>query len=152
MSEMSDYLEGSLITHIFRTSSWSKPSALAMCLLTTNADDDDTGVFSTSTGVEVTNANNYARASHATTPPTNPADGNWTAASAGNGQTSNVGAIAFNQCTTATWGTVVGLGITDNATYDSGNLLFFTPLDTSRAIDVGDTAEFAAGAITVTFA
>jgi len=145
MAEMSDYLESNLVTHIFRTSSWSKPSVLAICLLTTAADDDDTGQFSTGTGVEVTNANAYSRQAR------NPLDANWAAATGGNGQTSNVAAITYSQAT-GSWGTVSAMAITDNSTYDSGNLLFHSTVTTSRTIDNGDTAEFAASAITVTFA
>jgi hypothetical protein len=114
-------------------------------LLTTNADDDDTGQFSTGTGVEVTNANAYARKAH------NPLDANWAAATGGGGATSNSSAITFTQAT-GSWGTVAAMAITDNSTYDSGNMLFFSTVGTSRAIDNGDTAEFAASAITVTFA
>lgn len=145
MAEMSDYLEDNLVEHIFRTTSWSKPSSLAIALLTTAADDDDTAVFSTSTGVEVTNAGAYARVVRA------PLDANWAAAAAGNGQTNNIAAITFPQAT-ASWGTVVAIGITDNGTFDTGNLLFHSTVGTSRTIDSGDTAELAAAALTVTFA
>ena len=140
---MSDYLETSLVTHIFRTSSWSKPSVLAIALLTTVADDDDTGQFSTSTGVEVVSAGAYARTAN------NPADANWDAASGG--ATANTSAITFPTAT-GSWGTIQGLAIVDNATFDTGNMLFHSSIGTPRAIGVGDTAEIAAGAITVTFA
>lgn len=116
-----------------------------MCLLTTNAVDGDTGQFSVGTGVEVTNANAYTRQAR------NPLDANWTAATGGNGQTSNVAAITYSQAT-GSWGTVAAMAITDSTTYDAGNMLFYTTVGTSRTIDSGDTAEFAASAITVTFA
>ena len=145
MSEMSDYLEDNLVEHIFRTNSWSKPSVLALCLLTTNAIDADSGTFSTGTGVEVTNANAYAREER------NPLDANWDIATGGGGQTANTAAITFTQAT-GSWGTVAATAITDNSTYDAGNLLFYSTVTTPRAIDNGDTAEYAAGAITVTFA
>lgn len=142
MAEMSDYLEDSLVTHIFRTSSWSKPTVLALALLTTAADDDDTGTFSTSTGVEVPNANAYTRIAR------NPADANWAASV--DGMTENVAAITFVQAT-GSWGTVVALAIVDDATFDSGNMLFHSTVGTSRTIDNGDTAELAATALTITF-
>lgn len=144
MSEMSNYLEDEIVKHIFRTGSFTKPTVLAITLMTTNAVDADTGTFST--GVEVTNANAYARQAR------NPLDANWTATAGGDGQTDNAAAITFPTCTTATWGTVVGMTICDSTTHNAGNMLFYSPLDTSRTIDVGDTAEFAVGAITVTFA
>lgn len=145
MSEMSDYLEDSLIDHIFRTSSWSKPSVLGFALLTTQAVDSDSGVFSTGTGVEVTNAGAYVRQAR------NPSDANWDAATGGNGQTANAAAITFPEAT-ASWGTVVAMAIVDSVTFDAGNMLFHSTVGTSRTIDGGDTAEYAAGAITVTLA
>ena len=146
MSEMSNYLEQNLLAHIFRTSSWSKPSTLAIALLTTNAADGDTGQFSTGTGVEVTNANAYARVAR------NPLDANWSAeTTSGAGNTQNVAAITFTQAT-GSWGTVAAMAMVTSTTYDSGNMLFYSTVDTSRAIDNGDTAEFAATSITVTLA
>ena len=146
MSEMANYLEQNLLMHIFRTSSWSKPSTLAIALLTVNADDDDTGQFSTGTGTECGNSNGYSRQSR------NPLDANWSAeTTTGAGNTQNVAAITFTQAT-GSWGTVAAMAMVDSSTYDSGNLLFYSTVDTSRAIDNGDTAEFAATSITVTLA
>lgn len=145
MAEMSDYLEGQLISHIFRTASFTKPTVLAMALLTTNAIDADSGTFSTGTGVEVPSANAYARVAR------NPLDANWAAPAAGDGVTSNVAAITFAQAT-GSWGTVAAMAIIDNSTFDAGNMLFYSTVGTGRTIDSGDTAEFAIGAITVTFA
>ena len=145
MSEMSNYLEDELIKHIFRTGSFTKPSTLAIALLTTAAVDGDTGAFTAGTGVEVTNANAYARESR------NPLDANWTATAGGDGQTDNAAAITFTQAT-GSWGTVAAMAIVDSATHNAGNMLFHSTVDTSRTIDNGDTAEFAAGSITVTLA
>jgi hypothetical protein len=145
MSEMSDYLEDELIKHLFRTGSFTKPTVLAFALLTTAADDDDTGVFTASTGVEVTAAGAYARIDRP------PLDANWSATAAGDGQTDNVAAITYTQAT-ASWGTVTAMAITDSATHNAGNMLFHSTVTTGRAIDSGDTAEFAAGQITVTLA
>jgi len=144
MTGMSDYLEDALVGHLFRTTDYTSPSVMAVALLTAVANDDDTGTFSASTGTEVANAGAYARQDRP------PLDANWAATSSGNGQTSNVAAITFPTAT-ASWGTVVGIGLCDSDTYDAGNLLFHAPLDTPKLIDNGDTAEFAAGAITITF-
>ena len=149
MSEMSDYMEGQLIAHLFRTSTFTKPTTIAIALLTTNAVDSDTGVFTGGTGVEVTNAGAYARLSGATL--TNPLDANWTAPSAGDGQTDNAKTLTFTQAT-GNWGTVAAMALVDNATYNTGNMWFYTAVDTPKAISTGDTAEFAIGAITVTLA
>lgn len=145
MSEMSDYLEDELVKHIFRTGSFTKPTVLAFCLLTTNADDDDTGIFTASTGVEVTNANAYSRQDRP------PLDANWTATAGGDGQTDNAAAITYSQAT-GSWGSVTGMAITSSATHNVGNMYFHSPLTTSRTIDNGDTAEYAIGAVTVTLA
>ena len=142
---MSNYLEEQLVLHIFRTGSYSAPGVLAIALLTTGAADGDTGIFSTGTGVEVTDANAYAREAR------NPLDANWDAVTGGNGQTANTAAITFTQAT-GSWGTVSDMAIVDNTSHDAGNMLFYSAVDTGRTIDNGDTAEFAAGAITVTFA
>jgi hypothetical protein len=142
---MSDYLEDELIKHIFRTGSFTKPTVLAFALLTTGADDDDTGTFTASTGVEVTNANAYARVDRP------PLDANWTATAGGDGQTDNAAAITYTQAT-GSWGTVTDMAICSSATHNTGNMYFYSSLTSSRAIDNGDTAEFAAGAVTVTLA
>jgi len=145
MSEMSDYLEGQLIAHLFRTATFTKPTTIAIALLTTNAVDADTGQFTTGTGVEVTNANAYARQT------LNAGDANWTAPAGGDGQTDNASAVTFPQAT-GSWGTIVATAIVDNGTYDTGDLWFYSTVDASKTIDNGDTAEFAIGAITVTLA
>jgi len=145
MSEMSDFLEDELVKHLFRTGSFTKPTVMAIALLTTAADDDDSGVFSGATGVEVTNANAYARQDEP------PLDANWTATAGGDGQTDNVSAITFPQAT-GSWGTVVAMAFVSSATFDTGSMYFHSTVTTSRTIDNGDTAEFAIGAITITFA
>lgn len=141
----SDFLEGEIVKHIFRTGSFTKPTVLANALLTTAAVDGDTGQFSTGTGVEVTNANAYARVDRP------PLDANWAAPSAGNGVTSNVAAITFTTAT-GSWGTIVAGAITDSATHDAGNLLFHGTLAASKVVGNGDTFEYAAGAVTCTVA
>jgi hypothetical protein len=145
MASASDYLEGQLIAHIFRTATFTKPTVLAHALLTTLADDDDTGEFSTSTGVEVTNAGSYARVDHP------PLDANWAAPDAGDGVTSNVGDIEWATAT-GNWGTIVGVGITSSATYDVGNLLFHGALTVNKTVTTDDVFRFPEGNLTVTIA
>jgi len=146
MSEMSDFLEDELIKHLFRTGSFTKPTVMAVALLTTAADDANTGIFTAATpGVEVTNAGAYARVDRA------PLDANWTATSGGDGQTDNAAAITFTQAT-ANWGTVAAMAFVSSITHNAGDVYFHSAVDTSRAIDNGDTAEFAIAAITITLA
>jgi hypothetical protein len=141
MSAMSNYLEGEIIKHIFRTGSFTKPTTLGIALVTTAVVDSDTG----STIAEVTNANAYARQT------LNPLDANWSAPSGGNGATDNVTAITFPQAT-GNWGTVVGVAILDSATHGAGNVLLYGTLAVSKSINSGDTFSFAIGDLDITFA
>jgi hypothetical protein len=135
MSAMSDYLEGELIKHIFRTGSFTKPTVLAVGLFTA-APSDSGG------GTEVTGGS-YARAA------VNPLDANWAAPAAGNGVTSNVSTITF-ATPSASWGNVTHFGIFDAAS--AGNLLFWGSLTVAKTINSGDTVTFPAASLTVTFA
>ena len=146
MAEMSDLVEDQLVLHFFRTGNATAITVMAVALLTTAADDDDTAVFTTQTGVEVSNAGTaYARVDRP------PLDANWTATAGGDGQTDNAAAITF-AVATASFGTVTAIALCSSATYDTGSMYFHTAVDTSKAIGTDDTAEFAIGAITVTFA
>lgn len=136
MSAMTNYLEGELIKHIFRTGSFTKPTALYIALFT--AAPNDAGG-----GTEVTGGS-YARAQ------LNPADANWAAPAAGNGVTSNAAAITF-PAPTANWGSVTHFAVMDAST--AGNMLFHGALSASKTVNNGDPApEFAIGDLTVTFA
>lgn len=135
MAKMSDYLEGELRKHIFRTGSFTKPTALYISLHT--ADPTDAG-----TGAEVSGGG-YARVQR------DPADANWSGASATDGLTDNVAAITF-PAPTANWGVVTHFAIWDAAT--AGNMLIHGQLTTSKTINNGDPApSFAAGALDITF-
>lgn len=136
MSQATDYLEGQLIAHMFRTATFTKPTVIAIGLFT--AAPGEAGG-----GTEVTGGS-YGRIS------VNPLDANWAAPVGGNGVTSNVAAITF-AAPNATWGTVTHDGIFDATT--AGNLLIYSTLTASRIISSGDAApSFAIGAKTVTIA
>jgi|SRR5262245_15401652 len=136
MANASDYLEGQLRAHIFRTASFTKPTALYVALYT--AAPSDAGG-----GTEVTGGS-YARQN------VPPLDANWTAASSTDGITTNAADITF-PVPSATWGTVSHFGIHDAVT--SGNLLVWGALSSSRTINNGDPApKFLAGALSITVA
>jgi hypothetical protein len=141
MASASDYLEGELLNHIFRTSSFTKPTTLAIALCTAATSDSDDG----STITEVSNANGYARQT------LNPLDANWTDASGGDGQTDNASAITFGPASGGNWGTITHVAIIDNSTYGSGNLLIHGALDSSVTINDGDSFSFAIGNLVITF-
>lgn len=133
MANASDYLETQIITHIFRTSSFTKPTGLWIALFT--AAPNDAGG-----GTEVSGGG-YARVARA------PLDANWAAPSGGNGQTSNVAAIDFGTAS-ANWGTITHFGIFDAST--AGNLLVWGALTASRTVNSGDAFQIPAGQLTVT--
>lgn len=136
MSAMSDYLEGQIRAHIFRTATFAKPTVIAIALFT--AAPGEAGG-----GTEVSGGS-YARVS------LNPLDANWSAPDTTGGQTANLSAITF-PTPTANWGTITHFGIFDAAA--AGNLLFYGPLSTPRVVANGDPAPlFAIGALSVTFA
>jgi hypothetical protein len=126
MAEMSNYLENALINATLRNTSYTSPSTVYVGLFTT--DPTDAG-----TGTEVTGGS-YARKS-------------VTFGAPSNGVTTNSGAVEFDQAT-ASWGTITHIGILDALT--SGNLLYHTALDVSKAIDTGDIFKIAVGSLSVT--
>lgn len=134
MSQMSDYLEGQIRAHIFRTATFAKPTGLTIHLYT--AAPGETGG-----GTEVTGGS-YAAQS------LNPLDANWTAASGTDGLTDNASAITY-PAPTANWGVVTHVAIKDQ----SANFLLYGALTTSKTVNNGDAApNFPIGALDVTFA
>lgn len=101
-------------------------------LFTTTPADDGTG------GVEATGGS-YARQAFAKN------GTNWGSSVAGAPSTiQNLVVLTFPQAT-ANWGTIASWGYFTAVT--AGILLFFAVLDTAKAVNSGDTAEFAAGGL-----
>lgn len=139
---LSDYLEGQIRAHQFRTATWAKPTVVAVSLHTA----DPTDVTATAAANELANSGSYARVALA------PLDANWTAASATSGLTDNASAITF-PAPTGNWGVCTHFALWDSATYGAGNLLCSAALTTPKTINSGDAApSFAIGALSVTFA
>ena len=135
MAKMSDYLEVELRKHIFRTGSFTKPSALYVALHTADPQDD-------ASGAEVSGGS-YARVQR------DPLDANWTAASATNGLTDNAAAITFPG-PTANWGVVTHFSIWDASS--GGNMLIHGALTIPKTVNNGDPApSFGAGDLDITF-
>jgi hypothetical protein len=126
MAEFSNYLENALINATLRNTSYTSPSAVYISLHT--ADPTDAG-----TGTEVSGGS-YARQSATFGAPSN-------------GVSTTTADITFPQAS-GTWGTIGWIGIWDAST--SGNMLYHTALDVSKAIDTGDIFKIAAGSLTVT--
>jgi hypothetical protein len=123
MSAASDYLEGELRKHLFRTGSFTKPTVLAIALYT--AAPGETGG-----GTEVSGGS-YARVQR------DPLDANWTAASATDGLTDNAAIITF-PTPTANWGVVTHQALHDATS--GGNMLIYGALTVSKTVNNGDPA------------
>lgn len=128
MAEMSNYLENALINGTIRATTYTAPSTIYVALYTSDPTDADTGT-------EVSGGS-YARQS-------------VTFAAPSNGASASNADVTFPQAT-GSWGTVGWIGLRDAST--SGNLLYHTPLDASKTIDVGDIFKIASGSLTVTLA
>lgn len=139
MAAMSDYLESTIIQHIFRSATWTKPTTLAIALCSAAPSDTDTGAL---TSKEIGNSGAYARVT------LNPGTANWADVTTNNGTTSNSSAITFTAAS-ADWGTVTHVAIVDSATYGSGNMLFYGALTASKIVGNGDTFQFAVNQLTV---
>lgn len=125
MSAASDYLEGKIIDHVFRTGALAKPAGLYFSLFT--AAPSDAGG-----GTEVAGGG-YARVA------VTPLDVNFAAPGVVGGVTvtSNSGAVTY-PAPNAAWGLVTHWGVLDAAS--AGNLLFWGALTASKTIGNGDPA------------
>ena len=134
MASASDYLEQQIYNHIFRDDTFAKPSTIAIAL-TLDVPTDD-GSYT-----EVANVGGYARYANAS------GDAVWSAMTAPGSGTNDI-EFAF-PVATADWGMVSGVVITDNATYNGGNVLMHGTLASPRNVQTGDTFKFRAGNIDV---
>jgi hypothetical protein len=128
MAEFSNFLENALINATLRATTYTSPATVYVSLYTTDPTDADTGT-------EVSGGS-YARTA-------------VTMGAPSNGVSTNSADVTFPTAT-AGWGTVTHIGIHDALT--SGNLLFHTPLDTSKTIDSGDIFKITTGNLSVTLA
>ena len=128
MAEFSNFLENALINAVLRNTTYTSPATVYVSLYTSDPTDADTGT-------EVSGGS-YARTA-------------VTMGAPSNGVSTNSADVTFPTCT-ASWGTVSHIGIHDAST--AGNLLFHTPLDTSKTIDSGDIFKIASGNLSVTLA
>jgi hypothetical protein len=128
MAEISNYLENALINGTLRATNFTAPAAVYVSLHT--ADPTDAG-----TGAEVSGGSYVRQAA--------------TFGAPSNGASTTTADITYPQAT-ASYGTVGWIGIWDAST--SGNLLYHSPLNTSKTIDTGDIFKITSGSLTVTLA
>ena len=130
MAEFSDFLENALINAVLRNTTYTSPATVYVSLYTSDPTDADSGTEVSTSGT------GYARTA-------------VTMGAPSDGVSTNSADVTFPTAT-ASWGTVTHIGIHDAST--SGNLLFHTPLDTSKTIDSGDIFKIESGNLSVTLA
>ena len=128
MAEMSNFLEDALINATLRATTYTSVATVYVSLWT--SDPTDAG-----SGTEVSGGS-YARTA-------------VTFGAPSNGASTNSADVTFPTAT-GSWGVVGWIGINDAST--SGNLLYHTPLDTSKTIDSGDIFKISTGNLSVTLA
>ena len=128
MAEMSNYLENALINATLRNTSYTSPTTVYVALYTSDPTDADTGT-------EVSGGS-YSRVA-------------VTFGAPSNGVSTNSANVEF-AAATASWGTIGWIGLRDASS--GGNLLYHTPLTTSKAIDTGDIFRITTGNLSVTLA
>lgn len=133
----SNFLENKLLDHVWSNTAMTVSGTLYVGLATASMSDTTTGITVTEPSVSATA---YARVSV-----TNNLT-NWPAAA--NGTKQNGTAINFPTAT-GNWGTVTDFFIADNV-YNTGQIMGWGVLTTSKTISSGDTASFAISAITIT--
>ena len=128
MAEMSNFLENALINATLRNTTYTSPATVYVSLWTSDPGDDASGTEVSTSGT------GYARTA-------------VTMGAPSNGVSLNTAAVEFAQAT-ASYGTVGWIGINDAVT--AGNLLYHSPLTTSKVIDTGDIFKIAIGSLSVT--
>ncbi len=128
MAEISNFLENAIINATLRNTTYTSVATVYVSLWTT--DPTDAG-----SGTEVSGGS-YARQS-------------VTFGAPSNGVTTNSADVTFPTAT-GSWGTVGWIGINDALT--TGNLLYHTPLDTSKTVTSGDIFKISTGNLSVTLA
>jgi len=129
MGSFADYRENEILDHLFGKGSYTPPT-IYVGLSTADPTDDASGVAEPS-------GNAYARVQTA--------GSDWNVASGG--AIDNANDINFPEAT-GSWGTITHFALFDATS--GGNMLAHGSLNTSKAIDSGDTARFAAGDLDVT--
>jgi hypothetical protein len=123
----SNTFETHVLNYVFTATSVTRPTAWYLALFTSNPAEDASGTEVSTSGTA------YARQSAAFTVSGNTA--------------SNSAAIEFPTAT-ASYGTVTHVGVFDAST--SGNLIAYSALSTSKAIDTGDVFRVPSGDLDIT--
>ena len=139
MSNASNYLEGKVLDHVLRVTSYTQPSGLWLALFN-NTSGNAAANLEAGTLTDETSTSSTAYARKAVT---------FAAASSGTCATSAT--VTFDAAT-ANWGTITHVAIMDSATAGAGNVLFWGAVTTAKTIETGDTFQVTSGNLTVTLA
>ena len=144
MAAISDYLESGLLHHVFRGTSFPKPTNISIALTTGTTLDSNTG--STFPEVPLTingSGTGYSRISFGNPASSGNAFWSYNIAdhNAGSGLVKNSSSILFNPAL-CDWGGVSGVAILDHPSHGSGNLLMHSTLDNPRFVYIGDAVKF----------
>jgi len=150
MAALSDYLESGLLNHVFRGSTFAKPTNIAIALTSGVPLDSQTG----ENLLEIPSGINGSGTGYSRVALGIPADEDWTFSEAmfnsGSGVIANSGQIVFDTAL-LDWGYVSGIAIVDHSDWGSGNLLMHAQLDNPRIIYTGDNAKFDAETLEICF-
>ena len=127
----SDYLENKVLGYAFGGASWTAPTSLSVALYSAAPSDSGGGTELSGSG--------YARVSITTLAT------NMTVSGTSPTQVVNTNNVDF-AAASGTWATATHAAIFDN----SGNMLDWGALTTSKTLTLGDVFRFAAGALKVT--
>lgn len=128
MGSLSNYAENKILEHSLGKTSWTMPTNVYAALYTVSPTESGGGTEVSASG--------YARVA-------------ITFGSASGGVISNSADIRFPAVgnTSASWGTVVAIGILDAST--SGNLIWYGATSATVAIDTGDNFTIATGGLVI---
>jgi hypothetical protein len=139
MPAMSDYSESGILSHLFRTDTFTKPLTVGIALTGAPPVYTDTGASSK----ELANSGSYARQVLA------PLDANWAfTTTSASGQVSNSSDITF-PVATADWGWVSGVILTNSGVYGAGRSLAYGSLTVPKLVGSGDQLKISTGNLKV---
>ena len=134
MSDMTTYLKNALYDHVLRNTSYTSPTTVYLGLFT--GDPTDAGLQTEEIDDHANYTSGYARQAIA-----------WDAPSDGSG--TNSAEESFGPVLLTAPITITHVAILDAAT--NGNMLFHSPLDSTKIANSADILKYAAGNLTTDF-
>jgi hypothetical protein len=139
MPVMSDFLQTSFRTHMYRAGTFAKPGAGGVARFVSLHTGDPAG-----TGANEVTGGSYVRTQK------DASDTNWSAVLTTDGVTKNQGAVTWAAAPTAPWGLITHWGFWDAVT--GGNFLHSGPLLIARSVNAADPApSFPTDSLVATF-